>query len=286
MKKEEELYENLLIETADNYVIQARLYGINSPKEKILLIAGATGVPQRYYKRFAALMSTKGFKVVSFDYRGIADSKYASLKNFDTSVLDWAFKDLRGVIKWVNQNYGIPYVIGHSLGGHLFGLLSESNSTHGLITFGTGAGWHGWMPGLEKYRVSFLWNILGTVLVPLYGYLPSKMVGIGENLPFQVYKQWKHWCSYPHYWFDDPSCDFQKDFSAITVPVTSVNSTDDLWAPPVSAEAFMKHYDQTDLSYVIINAVDWNVKEIGHMGYFHSDCLDRTSQLIIDRIES
>lgn len=279
-------YQKYQVASADGYQLETRVYQANGDHNNALLIAGATGVPQRYYKRFARLMTTKGFTVISFDYRGIADSKYQSLKGFDASVLDWAFKDYKSVLQWTLKEYGSPYVIGHSLGGHIFGIVADSEKTEGLITFGTGAGWHGWMPLLEKYRVAFLWNILGPALVPFYGYLPSKLVGIGENLPYQVYKQWKHWCSFPHYWFDDPQFEYTDNFAHITVPVTAVNSTDDVWAPPKSAEAFMKHYRNASLKYETITNTDWGVKNIGHMGYFHSDCLHQTATLIMDKTKT
>lgn len=281
-----ENYQKHQITTTDGYQLAARVYQENNDNNIVLLIAGATGVPQRYYRRFASKMVTKGFTVISFDYRGIADSKYQSLNGFSASVLDWAFKDYSSVLQWTLKQFGSPFVIGHSLGGHIFGIIPDSDKTEGLITFGTGAGWHGWMPFLEKFRVAFLWNILGPALVSFYGYLPSKLIGIGENLPRQVYKQWKHWCSFPHYWFDDPQFDFKENFSRISVPITAVNSTDDVWAPPKSAKAFMKHYNNARLTYETVTSKNWNVNKIGHMGYFYSDCLNQTAELIIRKTKS
>jgi len=275
-------YKKYTIETADKYPVSARVYGKLSINEPVLLIAGATGVPQRYYKRFALKMLSRGYTTVTFDFRGIAESKYGRLKDVEASFLDWAYKDIRSMIKWVNKEANPPLIIGHSFGGHAFGLLSESNQTRGLCTFGTGAGWHGWMSISERYKVLLMWKVLGPLLTPVYGYLPSKLVGIGENLPMQVYTQWKKWCSTANYWFDDDNYDFQSSFSAIKVPVTAVNSTDDQWAPPISANAFMKHYDQTDLQFVSVSPEQWAVDAIGHMGYFHSNCLAIVCDIVVE----
>lgn len=273
-------YEKITITTSDDYKLQGRFYcGARDVKDTIL-IAGATGVPQRYYSRFCKEMTQQGYNLVTFDYRGIADSKYGSLKGFEASVLDWAEKDFAAALRYTISELGAPLVVGHSLGGHVYGLVPEVNETLGLVTFGTGAGWHGWMPGFEKYKVWFLWNMLAPVLSRVYGYLPSSLIGIGEDLPYQAYKQWKHWCKFPHYWFDDPDYDFETQFSLVTRPVMGINSTDDLWAPPASAKAFLKHYRNADLKIPDTKPKDWGVSKIGHMGYFHSKCLDMTTTVV------
>ncbi|MGB3468856.1 MAG: alpha/beta hydrolase [Cyclobacteriaceae bacterium] len=271
-----EKFKKFTITAEDNYQLSARIYKTDT-SDRVILVAGATGVPQRYYLRFANAMNHLGYTVITFDYRGIADSKYTSLKGFQASILDWALLDFSAMVRWTNKRFGRPLVIGHSLGGHVYGLIREANETSGLLTYGTGAGWHGWMPATEKYKVWLLWNILAPILSGIYGYLPSSLIGIGEDLPFQVYKQWKHWCHYPQYWFDDSRYEFSNNFSAVTRPVSSVNSIDDLWAPPMSAKAFMKFYSQADLSVITVKPSDYQVKNIGHMGYFHSNCLPVTT---------
>lgn len=272
-------YDVKKITVSDGYQITARVYGNLEDGKPLLLIAGATAVPQRYYRQFSLHMQSKGFNIVTFDYRGIAESKYGPLKGFKADILDWAKKDLAGMLKWVLQ-YQKPYVVGHSLGGHAFGQLPDANDTLGLCTFGSGAGWHGHMPAPEMVKVWVLWNVLGPVLSTIYGYLPTKMVGIGENLPMGVYKQWRHWCRYPNYWFGDPKVGFADSFSRVSVPICSVNSIDDKWAPLKSVKAFMQYYSGADLQYIEINPKEYGLKHIGHMGYFHASCLDVTAGLI------
>ncbi|UUZ49573.1 hypothetical protein LP420_04710 [Massilia sp. B-10] len=42
------------------------------------------------------------------------------------------------------------------------------------------------------------------MIVRLKGYLAWSWLGMGEDLPVDVYRQWKHWCSFPRYFFQDP----------------------------------------------------------------------------------
>lgn len=267
------------VQCSDGYTLTARIYGKPEIGKTAILIAGATGVPQRYYRRFAEGMVAEGTPVITFDFRGVAESRYGPLRGFKAGFLDWIRLDMTDMLDWALEKANI-LIVGHSFGGHAFGHLDRANETLGIIAFGTGPGNRKFMTRSEAIKTEFLWKVLGPILTPIYGCLPSKLVGIGENLPIGVYRQWKRWCAYPHYWFDDPKVDFAPLFSRVTVPVVAVNSTDDQWAPPSSARAFMQYYDRADLSYEDIEPKDWQVQKIAHMGYFHAKCLPFTKALV------
>jgi predicted alpha/beta hydrolase len=52
-----------------------------------------------------------------------------------------------------------------------------------LATFATGAGWHGWMPPLERLRVKLLWNVVGPVLVRTTATLAWNRLGTRRGPP-------------------------------------------------------------------------------------------------------
>lgn len=83
-------------------------------------------------------------------------------------------------------------MVGHSFGGHAFGLLPNHHKLSRCYLYGTGAGWHGWMPFFESLRVRLLWNVVLPLLTKWKGYAPFTMLGMGEDLPLGVYKQWEH----------------------------------------------------------------------------------------------
>lgn len=241
----------------------------------LLLVAGATGVPQGFYRRFAEAAVQQELCVLTFDYRGIGRSKHKSLKKFQMDYLDWAQKDLAAVVQYARQ-FDLPiYIVGHSYGGHAIGLLPDLSQIAGAWTFGTGAGWHGWMPKAEQWRVRFMWNIVAPLITRLYGYLAWSRLGMGEDLPLSVYRQWKRWCSFPNYFFDDPEMTgINKKFDRVTFPLIAVNSTDDDWATPKSRDVFMSNYTRAQLELQTIAPDPSKQKEIGHMGYFKNHCAD------------
>ena len=92
---------------------------------------------------------------------------------------------------------------------------------------------------------------------------------MGEDLPLGVYHQWKHWCRYPEYFFEDPQLpDVQSDYDRVTAPIVAVNSLDDRWIPPAARDAFMRHYRNSPWQGVDLDPKAAGIGSIGHMGYF------------------
>ena len=72
---------------------------------------------------------------------------------------------------------------------------------------------------------------------------------IGEDLPADAYRQWRHWCQFPHYFFDDPAMrGIEQDFAAVRTPIRAANALDDLWASPESRDAFIQGYRNAPLT--------------------------------------
>ncbi|MFC4700194.1 alpha/beta fold hydrolase [Glaciecola siphonariae] len=254
--------------TQDNTRIRAMQYSAVNAKAQILL-AGATGVPQRFYQSYAKAANQAGFNVLTLDYRGIGQSKATSLKNFKMDYLDWAQQDLAAGLTKACE-YGLPvYIVGHSYGGHAVGLLPNSHLIEGAYVFGTGAGWSGWMPPLERIKVNLMWKVIAPVIVKHHGYLAWSKLGMGEDLPIDVYRQWKRWCSYPHYFFDDPTMrHLHEQFAGFDKPLVAANAIDDKWAQPASRDAFFKAYKNAQVSRINLKPSQKNMKSIDHMGYF------------------
>ncbi len=255
---------------ADGYKIQAtRTAPTGNPKGH-LIVAGATGVPQRFYQRFATFCAAQGIEVWTLDYRGIGLSKPAELRGFEMNYLDWARQDLAALLTHVaTLTSGPIWMVGHSYGGHAFGLLPGHQRVSRFATFATGAGWHGWMPPLERLRVLVMWRVLGPLIVRAKGYLAWSLLGMGEDLPKNVFLQWRHWCQWPRYFFDDPEqAHLAHEFAQVAIPIRAINAIDDKWAPPASRDAFMAAYSQAQLEAITIQPANYGMTQIGHMGYF------------------
>jgi predicted alpha/beta hydrolase len=263
--------EPLRLTAADGYALAALRYPARGPRRGHLVVAGATGVPQGFYRRFAQHAAAQGYTVTTLDYRGIGLSRPPSLRGFEMDYLDWARLDLAAAVDAVPEDGTPLFMVGHSYGGHAFGLLPNHARVARLITLATGAGWHGWMPRLERLRVLAMWRVLGPLLTRWKGYLPWSLLGMGEDLPLPVYRQWRRWCSFPRYFFDDPALRplrLAERFAAVRTPIVALNAVDDHWAPPASRDAFMAAYRNAECRRVDLHPRSLGLKSIGHMGYF------------------
>jgi predicted alpha/beta hydrolase len=264
--------DTTVLTSTDQTPLGAMRYQPTRPNGDVILVAGATAVPQGFYRRFAEFAADRGNTVCTFDYRGVGLSAPKSLRGYHADYLDWGQKDLQAAINWASAERaetGRLYMVGHSFAGHGFGMVTNHQQVHAAAIFGTGAGYAGYMPVPERYRVWLLWHVLGPILTRIYGCLPFKLLGMGENLPMGVYRQWRHWCSMPHYFFDDPKAQaITAGFADVRTPMLLVNAVDDLWAPPISRDAFVKGYPRVSKNCWNVQANETDLQSIGHMGYF------------------
>ncbi len=262
--------EPVAIAAADGYRLAGLLYRPVHPLRGNIIVAGATGVPQRFYRRFAEYCCERGYTVLTLDYRGIAESRQASLKGFDMHLLDWGRHDLSAAVEIMSKESGPLFLVGHSFGGHALGLLPNHRKIAACYIFGVGAGWHGWMPFVESLRVRLLWNVVLPALVFWKGYAPMSWLGIGEDLPKGVYKPWRDWCRHPHYFFDDPVWSgIEDEYGSVRTPIVAANALDDAWATPASRDAFLRGYRRAP-RYIVDLVPEEIGHPIGHMGYFRA----------------
>ncbi|MEY4170718.1 MAG: hypothetical protein RLZ94_1791, partial [Actinomycetota bacterium] len=98
----------------DGYVLGATRYPADDPRARIVM-AGATGVPQRFYRHFAEYAAARGYDVITFDYRGVGESAPASLRGFRMDYRDWARLDLAAVVAEAAGDVPV-HLVAHSYG--------------------------------------------------------------------------------------------------------------------------------------------------------------------------
>jgi predicted alpha/beta hydrolase len=254
---------------SDGYPLIGTLYTPEHGIKANIVLCSATGVPQAFYRRFAEYATQFGYQVLTFDYRGIAQSAPKQLKGFKMSYLDWGTLDLAAAIDFLAQDPIPLFMVGHSYGGQALGLAPNHAKVTAMYCFGTGAGWHGYMPFKEKMKVQVIWNIIFPPMVAVTGYLPWSKLNMGADLPIGVYQQWRKWCKNPTYFFADPEQHaLIAQYAQVKTPIYAVSALDDDWALPNSRHAFMQHYSNAPMQFINISASDYGLKAIGHMGYF------------------
>jgi predicted alpha/beta hydrolase len=273
--------QDFQLQALDGFALTATLYTPATPaisangKQQFIVIGNATAVPRGFYRRFCEYAASLGLHAIVADYRGIGDSMPASgkLNGFVMDYADWSTFDLAAVVQYAHER-GEVYLVGHSLGGHAIGQLPDPSMIKAAYLCGSGAGWAGWMPLAERIKVWCLWNVIGPVATTLLGYQPMSKFGMGEDIPLGVYRDWKRWCGYSRYFFEDSAPDAQaiaKKFERVRMPVVAAVSVDDLWASPKSRDAFFSGYVNAKVDRIDLTPAALGVQQIGHMGYYRKE---------------
>lgn len=268
---------------SDGYTLCGRRYlpAKTTPIQAQVIVASATGVPQGFYRRFAEYLAQSGYAVLCFDYRGIGASAPPSLKGFEMSYLDWGRLDLSAAIDAMYDPTLPLFIVGHSYGGQALGLTRNHDKVTACYTFGTGAGWSGYMPLPERLKIDVIWNLVFPVMALKDGYIAWSKFNMGEDLPMGVYRQWRKWCKSPEYFFADQDlAELHDQYAQVKTPIYAATALDDDWALPLSRHAFMKYYRNAPMQYIDFQAQDFALKKIGHMGYFKKDAVAIWNQLL------
>ncbi len=265
-------FQAFQISAVDGYPLAARSFlAERKQASATIVVAGATGVPQRFYRRFAQSVAKAGFDVLTFDFRGLGESLTGSIRASRASFTDWAGLDLPAVVNHA-LSQGAVAVVGHSFGGHAFGQLANANQTLGLYTVATGAACSCYMTTLERLKVESMWRTWGPLVAAVSGHLPGWAWG-GQSLPLGVFKQWKRWSRYPNYFFDDPELQMQPKFDGVSVPIVGVTASDDPWAPETSMKVFLSHYRSAPVTLEVHSPAEMGGAALGHMGHFKAQAL-------------
>ena len=280
--------DDITFPAADGYVLGATLFLPRGAKRHAILINSATAVPRKIYRGFAGYLARRGAAALTYDYRGIGDSRQKSLVGynqpkslvgFKASMSDWAALDVAAAVAWMRERYhDLPLsYVGHSFGGQALGLLANNGEVSRALLIAAQAGYWRLMASPERYRVFALLNCVGAPLTRLLGYAPG-WSGIGEDLPKGVFEQWMRWVMHKRYLFDDPDLKALSNFAGYNGPLRSLCLADDPWATRPAVELLCSGFTSTNPEILTITPADAGAAAIGHLGFFrpeHRDTLWR-----------
>ncbi|WWL43954.1 alpha/beta fold hydrolase [Pseudomonas parakoreensis] len=74
-------------------------HALPDAQRPVVIINAATSVRCRHYSRFADYLFANGFDVITYDYRGIGESRPATLRGLEASWTDWGALDFEAMLK-------------------------------------------------------------------------------------------------------------------------------------------------------------------------------------------
>ena len=250
-------------------VIAARFYEPRGAPRAAVVIGGAMGVKQDYYGHFAQWLADQGYLVASFDYRGMGDSRRGPLRGLRADLFDWT-DDFDTVIAEALRRSGQAplYLIGHSLGAQLPGMLKHRDRVAGMVSVAAGSGyWRDNAPQLKR-MVLYFWHVLVPVATRLFGYFPGRKLRKVGDLPDGVLLQWRRWCMNPRYHVGAEGAPVREKFEAARFPLVALSITDDELMTERGTHVLVDCYANAPRRVERIAPADVQARRIGHFGFF------------------
>lgn len=237
----------------------------------VVIINAATAVRCRHYSRFADYLFAHGFDVITYDYRGIGESRPASLKGLQASWSDWGALDFEAMLKRAQREFPEQPidVVGHSFGGCAAGLGASGQLIRRLVTVGAQfAYWRDYAPA-HRWRMFGKWHVVMPLVTMLCGYFPGKRLGWLEDTPAGVVRDWS-----------TPTARYEKrpsgqdihvrNFAAVTAKALAISISDDPYGTVPAIERLLAYFTGSTNTHLRIAPEDIGKKEVGHFAFFRS----------------
>ena len=262
------------IPALDGYPLAARLLVPDGTPKAVVQLNGGTAILKEFYGSFARFLVENGYAVCLWDYRGTGESAPSSLRDFPARMLDWGTLDMPAVLDFLDETFpNLPKLaFGHSAGGQQVGFMPNLDKLSGLVCFATSSGYWGFMPTDYRLKTHLFFHGVVPVGNALLGYTAARRLGIMEDVPKGVAREWRAWCSRPDYFFDPKF--FGKTvptgrFDALPFPVKVFWATDDPISNARSVPAFWRHVRSLhSLDVEALSPAEFGLKSIGHFGLF------------------
>jgi predicted alpha/beta hydrolase len=244
----------------------------------VVIVNPATSVRCRYYFPFAVFLFEHGFDVIAYDYRGIGESRPATLRGFEASWLDWGRLDFDAVLRHAERSFpGQPiHVVAHSIGGFVLGLAESNHLIRRVFTMGAQyAYWRDYAAGV-RLRMVAKWHVAMPLLTMLLGYFPGKRLGWLEDTPKGVVRDWAFsrgrfedtWRGRSSARHPDKHA-LVRQFAAVTAPILAVSVTDDEFGTVPAVERLLAYFCRGPKTHLRISPQSIAEPAIGHFAFFH-----------------
>lgn len=202
--------ESIFIPLENGKLHLKRIYQ-NENGKPVFLLHGSIENGKIFYsnslKGFAPYLAQKGFDVFVVDMQGRGLSTPAMSKKSKYGQIDVIKTDIPLCLQEIKKIKGtIPiYCAAHSWGGVLMlaYMARYENNIKNLVLFG--AKRRLTIRSAQYYKeLVFGWKFLGSILTPIFGYLPAKELKMGsDNEPRYHWKQINKWLGTKSKWVDN-----------------------------------------------------------------------------------
>lgn len=254
------------LRASDGRTLSAWRFAPDTTPRASVILMGAYAVRQRYYRRFAMWLAHRGFQVLTFDTRGIGESRDGHVRDEPVDTTGWAVLDHGAALEWLGGQEGPRLAVAHSFGGQVLGIHDGASVLDGIYMVGSQMGYWGHYDGLSRPAMRVLVHLVLPGVAKGFGYVPG-WTGMGEDVPPQVALEWAKWLRSPGYLLDHVPGAAER-MRAFGGEVQAVGFTDDAYAPPRGVRALTDALDPARTHVRILSPADVRLRSVGHFGFF------------------
>ncbi|QOW10761.1 alpha/beta fold hydrolase [Kaistella flava (ex Peng et al. 2021)] len=265
--------KELILTTSDQIPISVKVFEPETPNGKLLLINSATGVKQQIYFSFAKYLAENGFTVITYDYRGIGESKPKEMRGFEASMRIWGTIDFKKVTDFIKREYPdyTKFCLGHSVGALILGMNDYSKNFEKFIFVGTQDAHIGNLTFSVAVTALLGFGIALPVMTTFFGYFPAHRFGLGESLPKGVAFDWQTLIlnkKSTSKLYEKIGANISKELNQNTF---IIHAEDDNWVTQKGMQNLLKNvYPNLKTTYREIKISESEKLEIGHVNFFRS----------------
>ncbi|GAA4278281.1 alpha/beta fold hydrolase [Aquimarina mytili] len=239
-------------------------------KHKTLIVNSATAVDKKLYHHYAIFMANNGYNVITYDYRGIAESRPKKLRGFKASFADWGQKDFAAVIDFAKKEFPEHKIVtlGHSIGGTIIGMTEKNAAISGVINIGAQTAYYKDWSKNQKTKIYFLWHIFFPSITRIYGYFPGKKLGMLEDIPKGVIDQWHNRRKQVDMKGQLESNGMHFFYDNYTNKLLTLGIEDDPIGTKKAITRIHEEFEKSDKELEIIKLASVPTNKIGHFGFF------------------
>jgi predicted alpha/beta hydrolase len=242
-----------------------------APSAVIVVLCGA-GIAAKFYQRMATFLAERGAAVLTFDYRGIGESRDSSVRNMQSGMERWAEFDIGAALeeamaKFPNMSLN---VIAHSISALLVAATPYASRLSRLVFFGPHTGY--WRDYGRRWRplLYLTWHIFMPALTRLFGYFPGRVLRLGENLPRRVALDWAGRRQAALIITPEDERRFRTllaGFCNVRAETLALSISDDAFAPPEAAHRLLAMYSNLRVTHRVTSPAAFGRRRLGHLGF-------------------
>lgn len=249
-----------------------------------VVIASATAVKATYYHRYAAFLAANGFTAITFDYRGIGESRGGSLRGQRIRWYQWGCQDIDTVLAWaMERSDDLPVnFVGHSFGGFGVGLAEHAAGLSRILTVGAQ---HAYWGDLTLRRKAGHWGRAAVMLplVAVMGYFPAKRLRLMEDLPAGVALDWaRSRKDFPTAASGSVRDSLRAHQAAVRAPILALAPNDDEYATLPAMNRALSYTPNSPSRAIHLLPADYGESALGHFALFHGRYQDTFWEQTLD----